>query len=328
MSVRYSNIHSQPAGPGDARPTALQIIADEGAASKLKEKNILITGASAGIGAATSRALYETGANLFLAVRNPEKARKALGELANDEQHVHFIKLDLNSLDSVRSCAKEVLVLSGGRLHALVANAGIMAVPEGRTADGFELQFGTNHLAHFLLINLLKGALLAAAPARVILLSSIAHRRSEVHFDNLNLDGEYDPWVAYGQAKTANLWMAIELERRFGTKGVHSFAVQPGGVPSSGLMDHLPPEAKSAIMSEKALMKQFKSVEQGAATSVLAVVGQELEGKGVLYLEDCQIAKAHQESDGPWAPGYAPWAYDAGKSKKLWEESLRLVKLA
>ncbi|KAF4302223.1 putative short-chain dehydrogenase protein [Botryosphaeria dothidea] len=327
MSARYAKVHAQPSGPGDARPTALQIIADEAVAGKLNGKTVLITGASAGLGVETAKALYETGATLILTARNLQKARKALGPLAEDATRVHPVELDLNSLASVRTGAARILELCGGQLHLLIANAGIMAVPEGRTADGFELQLGTNHLAHFLLINLLTDALLAAAPGRVVILSSIGHRGSEVHFDNLNLDGEYDPWVSYGQAKTANLWTAVEFERRYGARGVHAFAVQPGGVPSSGLMDHLPKEAKTALEANEDLVHQFKSVEQGAATTVLAAVGKELEGKGGLYLEDCQIAGAWDPASGPWAPGYAAWAYDGEKAKKLWDVSAELVKL-
>lgn len=325
MSARYAKVHAKPSGPGDARPTALQIVADEGAAGKLQGKNILITGASAGLGVETAKALYETGATLILTARNLPKARTALGPLAKDTNRVHLVELDLNTLASVRTAAPRILDLCGGKLHLLIANAGIMAVPEGRTADGFELQLGTNHLAHFLLINLLTDALLAAAPARVVILSSIGHRGSEVHFDNLNLEGEYDPWVSYGQAKTANLWTAVELERRYGSRGVHAFAVQPGGVPSSGLMDHLPAEAKAAVEANEDLVHQFKSLEQGAATTVLAALAKDLEGKGGLYLEDCQVAAPWDPASGPWAPGYASWAYDGEKAKKLWEVSTKLV---
>jgi NAD(P)-dependent dehydrogenase (short-subunit alcohol dehydrogenase family) len=327
MSFRYAQLHQNLRGPGDNRPTAQQIVQFENAANKLVGKTILITGASAGLGVATAHALYLTGATLYLTARNLTKARTALGDLAQDTSRVHLLELDLNSLASVRQCASEFLAQCD-KLDFFIANAGIMAVPEARTADGFESQFGVNHLAHFLLLNLLKPAIFNAAPgARVVILSSIAHRQGSVHFANLNLQGEYDPWTAYAQSKTANLWTAVEWERRYAGKGVHAFAVQPGGVPASGLMQHLPEEVQKGIRGNQELVNQFKNVEQGAATTVYAVLSKELEGQGGVYLEDCQVAKAHAEEAGPWGPGYAEHAYDGKKAEKLWMKSLELVGL-
>ncbi|PQE31700.1 short-chain dehydrogenase protein [Rutstroemia sp. NJR-2017a WRK4] len=327
MSSRYAQLHQNPRGPGDARPTAQQIVQSENATNKLTGKTILITGASAGLGVATAQALYLTGATLYLTARDLTKARTALGDLSQDTSRVHLLELDLNSLSSVRKCASEFLAQCT-HLDFFIANAGIMAVPEARTSDGFESQFGVNHLGHFLLLNLLKPAILNAAPgARVVILSSIAHRQGSVHFENLNLQGEYDPWVAYAQSKTANLWTAVEWERRYGERGVHAFAVQPGGVPDSGLMQYLPGEVQEGILGNRDLVRQFKSVEQGAATTVYAVLSEELEGRGGVYLEDCQVGKAHREEDGPWGPGYAEWAYDGEKAEKLWGKSLELVGL-
>lgn len=330
MASRYAAVHQSPKGPGDSRPTALQVIKDEDVAGKLPGKVVLITGCSSGLGVETAKALLDTGATLYLTARDISKAKTALGDIAVHER-VHLLGLNLDSLADVRKCAAEFLSRSP-RLDILIANAGIMACPEGRTADGFESQLGVNHLAHFLLINLLLPILLTSSTShfnsRVIILSSIGHRASEVHFDNLNLEGAYNPWVAYGQSKTANIWTANELERRYGTKGVHAWSVQPGGVASTGLLRHASEEEKAALQKDPTLSLVFKSPEQGAATSVWAAVAEALEGQGGKYLEDCQIAKAWSSDLGQWHPGYAPHAYDADKEAKLWAESLKLVGLS
>ncbi|GFG06202.1 short-chain dehydrogenase TIC 32, chloroplastic [Aspergillus udagawae] len=309
MTTRYADIHKNPQGPGDARPTAMQIIHDEGLEGQLTRSSILITGASSGIGIETAKTLFATGATLYLTARNLNKAKKALGDMVSSPR-VHLLELDLESLASVRACAAEVLSKTK-TLNVFIANAGVMATPEGRTKDGFETQFGTNYLSHFLLFLLLRPALLAAATpqanSRVILLSSLAHRYSEVVFDNLNLDGEYDRWRAYGQSK-----------------GLRAFSVQPGGI-QTGLLQYLSEEEQSGFSDDPTLGPRLKSPEQGAATSVWGAVSRSLEGMGGKYLEDVQIAEAHDPSGGPWAPGYASYAYNPEKERRLWEVSLKLV---
>ncbi|TVY30078.1 Retinol dehydrogenase [Lachnellula hyalina] len=315
-------------GSGDARPTAFQIIKDENLEGKLEGKVILITGCSSGLGIETARALATTGATLYLTARDLEKAKKALGGLIASPR-VHLLELDLNSLASVRACANEFLSKSSA-LNIFIANAGIMACPEGRTKDGFETQFGTNHLAHFLLFNLLKPALLASSTpvfnSRAVILTSSAHRWGSVHFDNVNLDGIYDPAVAYSQSKTANLWTANEIDRRYGGKGLHAWAVHPGAI-TTNIAQHMPQEAVQGLLKNEELMKIWKSPQQGAATTVWAAVSEVLEGQGGKYLEDCHIGKPNNDADGPWGPGYSKWAYDAGLEAKLWEKSLELVGL-
>lgn len=205
-----------------------------------------------------------------------------------------------------------------------------MACPEGRTKDGFETQLGVNHLAHFLLFNLLKSTLLSSVTteynSRAIFLTSIAHRFAEPNFDNLFLEGAYNEWVAYGQSKTAPLWTSNEIDRRYGAKGLHAFGVHPGGI-DTGLSRHLTDEAKGDLFSDPVLKKLFKTPEQGAATTIWAATAKALEGKGGKYLEDCQISRAWTEADGQWGPGYAAWAYDAEKEGRLWKKSLELVGL-
>ncbi|GIJ88208.1 hypothetical protein Asppvi_007126 [Aspergillus pseudoviridinutans] len=299
MTARYADVHKNPQGPGDARPTAIQIIRDEGLEGQLTGSSILITGVSSGIGVETAKALFTTGATLYLTARN------------------------LN----VRACAAELLTKTQ-TLNIFIANAGVMATPEGRTKDGFETQLGTIYLSHFLLFLLLRPALLAGATrqanSRVILLASIAHRFSEVAFDNLNLDGEYDSWRAYGQSKCALLWAANEIDRRYASQGLRAFSIQPGGV-QTGLLQHISEEEQNSLAADPALVPQMKSPEQGAATSVWGAVSRSLEGMGGKYLEDVQIAKAYDPSEGQWAPGYASYAYNPEKERKLWEVSLKLV---
>ncbi|KAI3579659.1 short-chain dehydrogenase/reductase-like protein [Fusarium oxysporum f. sp. albedinis] len=326
MTSRYAQVHESPAGPGDARPTASQIIQDEGLEGKWQDKVILITGCSSGLGVETARTLATTGASLYLTARDLNKARSALGDLAQSDR-VHLLQLDLNSLASVRACVAEFTSKSS-KLNVLIANAGVMMTPEGRTADGFETQFGTNHLAHFLLFQLLKPALLASSTAdfnsRVVILSSIAHRSAEVDFDNLNLDGDYNPWVAYGQSKTANVWTANQIERLYGRNGLHAWSVQPGPT-GTGLYKHMSEAEVAASQSDPTLAKIFKTVEQGASATVWATTSKALEGQGGKYLEDCQISKPWDSAAGPWAPGYGSWTYDDEKEAKLWTKSLELV---
>lgn len=329
MSSRYASAHASPQGPGDARPTASQIIQDEGLQGKWTDKPIFITGCSAGLGVETARTLFTTGATLYLTARNLAKAEKALGNELTSSDRVHLLELDLNSLQSVRECAVAFTARSD-RLHILINNAGVMATPEGRTADGFETQFGTNHLAQFLLFNLLKPVLLASSTpefnSRVVILSSVAHRFGAVNFDNINLEGAYHPFVAYSQSKTANVWTANEIERRYGSKGLHAWSVHPGGI-FTGIGQHMSEGEQEALATDPGLVSAWKSPEQGAATTVCAAALKDLEGKPGRYLENCQVAERWTEVDGQWGPGYAGYAYDTEKEARLWKLSLEMVKL-
>lgn len=208
MEGRYVEAHKNPKGPGDARPTALQIIEDEKREGTLSDKVVLITGCSSGLGVETARALKATGATLFLTARNLEKAKTALGDIL-DGGRVILLKLDLESLDSVRACADEFLSRSQ-TLNILIANAGVRLVPEGRTIDGFEVHLATNHLSHFLLFELLKPTLLRSSTpdfhSRVVAVSSTAHRTEPLNFNDLNFEKrKYNGPAAYGQSKLANV---------------------------------------------------------------------------------------------------------------------------
>jgi NAD(P)-dependent dehydrogenase (short-subunit alcohol dehydrogenase family) len=329
MTSRYAAAYKHPNGPGDARPTAEQIIQNEGLVGKWADRVIFITGCSSGIGVETAKALSKTGAKMYLTARSLEKAKAALGELSVSP-NVRLLKLDLESLDSVRACASEFLAESD-RLHLLIANAGVMMTRKELTKDGFELQFGVNHLSHFLLINLLTPALLAASTpslqSRVVVLSSIGHRFSSVNFENVNFDGNFDAMKAYGQSKTANLWTASEIERRYGSNGLHAFSVHPGAV-TTNLGQHMSEEEINAINQDPMLMASYSNPAQGAATSVWAAVSKDLNSLGGRYLENCQISTPHDPVGGIWAPGYGQHAFDMAGAKKLWDVSLKYVSLA
>jgi NAD(P)-dependent dehydrogenase (short-subunit alcohol dehydrogenase family) len=329
---RYAEAHSNPAGPGDARPTARQIIKDEAVEGKLSGKVIVVTGTSSGIGIETARALSLTGARLLLTARDLNKAKSALDGIIEPER-VELVEMDNTSLSSVRAAAKAILEKSNGQVNILVNNAGIMALPKLEyTKDGFEMQFGVNHLAHFLLFELLKPALLASASpefsSRVVNLSSSAH-----HVASINESGdynfkktEYNDWVSYGQSKTANIYMANEIERRYGSRGLHATSVHPGLI-ATGLMQHMDPTMVEAFKKDEGMYKLTKSPEQGAATTVWAAIGREWEKKGGEYLAECGKTTRGNDNHEIGGVGFAGHAYDAEKEARLWEDSLKMVGL-
>jgi NAD(P)-dependent dehydrogenase (short-subunit alcohol dehydrogenase family) len=323
---KYAETHLNPKGVGDARPTGLQIIKDEGLEGNLDDKIVLITGTSSGIGVSTATALAATGATIYCAARDEKKNRKALGGV---QGNIELLKLDLSSMESVRAAADEFLKRSAGKLNILINNAGVMAVKTRTlTADGHEMQFGTNHMGHFLLFQLLKPALLASStpefPSRVVNLTSAGHRFSGVRLNNLSLNGEYRPFIAYGQSKTANIYMANSIERHYGCQGLHGLSVHPGNIWTE-LARHLDQMLINMLTSGPNVKNLFKSQEQGAATTVLAAVGKQYHGKGALYLEDCGEWGQARGGARVEERGFAPFAFDPDNEEKLWKESLRLV---
>lgn len=329
---RYAEAHANLAGPGDARPTALQIIKNEGAEGKLAGKVVVITGTSSGIGIETARALSLTGAKLFLTARNLEKAKAALGSIL-ESGRAELVEMDNTSLSSVRGAAETILQKSNGQVNILINNAGIMAIQKLEyTKDGIEMQFGVNHLSHFLLFQLLKPALLASASpelsSRVVNLSSSAHNVAPINESgNYNFEkGGYDAWVSYGQSKTANIYMANEIERRYGSRGLHAMSVHPGVI-LTGLMQHMDPAMLKEMEKDEASMKALKSPEQGAATTVWAAIGQEWENKGGEYLENCGKTGPASGMGGITTGGYAAHAYNPEGEARLWRDSLKMVGL-
>ncbi|KAJ6161722.1 hypothetical protein N7485_009952 [Penicillium canescens] len=326
---RYAKAHVSPEGPGDSRPTALQVVKDEGMEGKLEGRVIVITGTSSGLGIETARALSITGARLFLTARDIRKAKDALTDIS-EPGRTEFIEMDLESFESVRAAAKAILGKTD-KINILINNAGIMAVPGLEfTKNGHELQFGTNHLSHFLLFQLLKPALLAATTpnfhSRVVNVSSSAHRLNGINAtDNYNFEkGGYNPWVSYAQSKTANIYMANEIERRYGSQGLHATSVHPGGI-ATGLSKHIPEADLAAMLEDKALVKSLKSPEQGAATTVWAAIGKEWENKGGRYLSNCAEAKRGDDLSDMTSADYVSHTYDRESEGRLWEDSVKIV---
>ena len=292
----------------------------------LRGKLVLITGGSSGLGQESARALAAKGAHVVLTARDVAKGRGVAESItaSTGTANIELEELELDSLASVRAFAARFLARHD-RLDVLLNNAGVMACPLGHTSDGFELQFGTNHLGHFLLTCLLAPALRKGAPSRVVSLSSRGHHLAPVDFDDPNFTQRpYQKWASYGQSKTANVLFAVGLERRLGAAGVHAYALHPGAIMTE-LGRHLVPEDIDFLRSRTppGTTLSFKSVEAGAATSVFAATAPELEGRGGVYLEDCHVATVN---DAPNAlDGVKTYAIDPRNAERLWELSERLV---
>ena len=327
---RYAKAHAELAGPGDARPTALQIIQDEGREGNMEDKVFLVTGASAGIGVETGRALAATGAKVFLTARDLEKGKAACQSFL-EPGRVEFLELDTSKLDSVRACAAAFLEKSK-KLNVLICNAAVMNIPtREQSVDGYEMQLVTNYLGHFLLFWLLKDTLLESSTpefnSRLVNVASSAHHASEINFEDFNLEkeGAYVPEKAYGQSKLAQIYMANYVDRNFGSKGLHALSLMPGGM-DTGLSKYIPREVMEGFKKNPVLFKWMKSIEQGAATTVWAAVGKEWEGKGGEYLENCAIATP--EPFMPGLLGIMDYAHDEAKEDKTWELTLKALHLS
>ena len=289
---------------------------------RLDGKHVLITGSTGGLGIETARALASVGASVTISGRNPKKIAAALATLREQLPKATFdsLEVDLASLARIADATK-TFVDRGQSIDLLINNAGVMMCPEGQTADGFETQFGTNHLGHFAWTAQLMSAL--ATNARVVTLSSGAHLRGSVDLADLNWKSrDYDPNLAYAQSKTANIWFASELQRRHSGR-LLSLSVHPGVI-QTDLARHLPDaviKAMRAGFEDAGIVP--KTVPQGAATSAWAATSPELTDHGGAYLLDCQIAKPTSEEDP--RTGYAPWAYDRSGAERLWGESEELT---
>ncbi|KAH8878759.1 putative short-chain dehydrogenase/reductase [Thozetella sp. PMI_491] len=326
---RYAAAHAATQGPGDARPTALQIVRDAGMEGKLAGRVAVVTGASSGLGVETVRALAATGLRFFLPGRSPDKLKAALGD-AFDPAVMEIVPAELGSFASVRAAAAAILAKTDV-VHLFVANAGIMAVPDlQKSEDGYELQFATNHLSHFLLFQLLKPALLAASTpelhSRVVVVSSDLHRSHPLVPGTYGCEDGYHPAAAYGRSKVANVYMANEIERRYGARGLHATAIHPGVIPT-GLGRYLTDEQIRWILQSEPMVRFGKNPEQGAATTVWAAVSSEWEGRGGRYLSHCADAPALQGSleDDISGSCHAAHTYNPGYEASLWKDSLAMV---
>jgi NAD(P)-dependent dehydrogenase (short-subunit alcohol dehydrogenase family) len=296
----------------------------------LSGKRILVTGVSAGIGVETARALAAHGAEVVGAARDLEKATRATAEVARQVAHgFELIELDLASLKSVRASA-DALIEDGRPFDVVIANAGVMATPFGKTADGFETQFGTNHLGHFVFVNRI--AELMRPGARLVNLSSAGHRRADVDLDDPNFERTpYDPFIAYGRSKTANILFAVEFDRRHKASGVSATAVHPGGIDTQ-LSRHMPPGGTQKMLERINAENlaagrppfKMKSLPQGAATSVWAAVFARAEEVGGRYCEDCHVAEVVDVGPNVLG-GVRPHALNPERAKALWTRSEEMV---
>lgn len=299
----------------------------------LKGKRVLVTGVSAGLGVETARALAAHGADVVGAARDLAKAEGATAAVREAASQsggsLQLIELDLADLKSVRAAA-DALVTDGRPFDLIIANAGVMAPPFGKTVDGFETQFGTNHLGHFVFVNRIAGLLKAGS--RVVSLASAGHRFSDVDLEDPNFETtEYTPLGAYGRSKTANVLFAVEFDRRHKARGVRAAAVHPGGIHTE-LSRHMDPafiqqwldqlNAEAAAQGQPPI--QMKTIPQGAATSVWAGVVAPAEAVGGRYCEDCHVAE-RVESDSLLRAGVRPYAVDPARAQALWALSEKMV---
>ena len=288
---------------------------------------VLITGASSGLGQETARAVAAHGGNVILGVRDTDRGEAAAEPVreaaAATGAEVELREVDLSSFASVRAFT-DAVAADHDRLDVLIANAGVMACPEGRTADGFELQFGTNHLGHFLMVNRLRPLLPTGEDARIINLSSAGHRFSDVVLDDINFEQTpYDPWVAYGRSKSANVLFTVELDRRGRDAGQRSAAVHPGAIMTS-LSRHITEETLAALQEARAGRElRWKEVEQGAATSVWSGFVADAGAVGGRYCEDCSVSET--TDDVTSSTGVFAYALDPATAAALWTRSEELV---
>jgi NAD(P)-dependent dehydrogenase (short-subunit alcohol dehydrogenase family) len=301
----------------------------------LRGKRILVTGVSAGLGVETARSLVAHGAHVVGAARDLDKAKEATAQVRKDAAtnggSFELVELDLANLKSVRACA-DALLAKGEPFDVVIANAGVMATPFGHTADGFETQFGTNHLGHFVLANRI--ARLIRAGGRLINLSSAGHRFSNVNLDDPNFERTpYEPFLSYGRSKTANILFAVTFDKRHRDRGVRAAAVHPGGIRTelarhmdAGQIQQLLDRINEQLGAEGKTF-QWKTIPQGAATSVWAAVVAPAEEIGGRYCENCHVGKIVPDDVtlNVGTEGVRGYALDPNNAESLWKKSEELV---
>jgi NAD(P)-dependent dehydrogenase (short-subunit alcohol dehydrogenase family) len=299
--------------PFGFRTTAQEVI--EGIDLTLAGTRAIVTGGASGIGVETARALARTGADVTLAVRNVDAGHAVAAAISatTGNPDVHVAQLDLADLASIAAFVDAW----DEPLHLLINNAGVMALPEEHTASGVEMQLATNHLGHFALTLGLHDALAADGNARIVAVSSNAHLMSPVVFDDIHFAfRSYDPWLAYGQSKTANILFAVGATAYWEGEGITANALNPGAIPTN-LQRH--------VGGMRTPVEKRKTPEQGAATTVLLATSPLLEGVGGRYFEDCNEAELVTRRDLETPRGVAPYALDADNADRLWDASLRML---
>ncbi len=293
----------------------------------LSGKTALITGASAGLGAETARALAAHGADVIITARTKAKGQP-VADRVNAEvgrQAIRVEELELGDKENIQAFAKRILETTP-KINILINNAGVMACPFEKTKDGFELQFGTNHLGHFLVTCLIAPALIQGAPSRVVSLSSRGHLIAPVDFEDPNYEhNPYNKWIAYGQAKTANALFAVGLNKRLAPQNVRAYSVHPGII-ETDLSRHMDDDDRKFLFNssdESRPPTRFKTIPAGAATSVYAATAPELEDKGGAYLENCGVAPVCDEAGA--TVGVRSYAVSEDNAEKLWALSEKLL---
>lgn len=287
---------------------------------------VFITGANSGLGQETARAMAARGAHVIMAGRDQAKLDDAVAAIRAGvpDAQLDTITVDLTSLENIRAATSRARQRFA-KIDLLINNAGVMATPFLHTADGFELQFGTNHLGHFALTGELFPLIEAGEGKRIVNLSSRGHHMGPVHFDDPNFAHRpYDPWSSYGQSKTANVLFSVGLEQRYAVLGIHAYAVHPGGI-ETNLGRHMTQDMRDALMARITSRDTgfaWKTIPQGAATSCWAATAPELEGKGGVYCEDCHVAEVDDESA---SGGVRTYALNPSFADQLWKLSEELT---
>lgn len=300
---------------------------DEVLAGKdLSGRTVFVTGANSGLGQETARAMASRGAHVIMAGRDQAKLDEAVAAIVaqHAKAQLDTITLDLASLESIRAATSRARQRFG-KIDILINNAGVMATPFLHTHDGFEMQLGTNHLGHFALTAELMPLIERGHLKRIVNLSSRGHHFAPVDFDDPHFRHRpYDPWIAYGQSKTANVLFTVALEQRFAVLGIHAYAVHPGGI-QTNLGRHMTPEMVEALMARVTSSEggfRWKTIPQGAATSCWAATAGELEGRGGVYCEDCHVAEVDDESANQ---GVRSYAVNPSYADQLWKLSEELT---
>jgi NAD(P)-dependent dehydrogenase (short-subunit alcohol dehydrogenase family) len=302
--------------PFNAESTAAEVISG----IDLTGRRAIVTGGASGIGVETARALASANAEVTLAVRNTAAGEQVAADITKSTGNSRVLVAPLDLVDQASVAA--FVAAWDGPLHILINNAGIMASPLMRTPQGWEMQFATNHLGHFALATGLHPALAAASGARIVSVSSSAHHRSPVVFDDIHfLRRPYDPWSAYGQSKTANVLFAVAATTQWARDGITANALMPGGI-RTNLQRYVPEEELARRRAAAGVEDQWKTPEQGAATSVLVATSPLLDGVGGRYFEDCNEAVVGQLSG---RHGVAAYALDPEAAARLWQVSVETL---